>query len=109
MEHQNGGAGESRPRNSEDTEARSDTYTWGGRGRGGRWKCGQEQGSLWGVTVGRRRGSSVQEGRKGCKSSHGANEEVAGDIGRTQGLSKAHLQEWKGLKLQVETKGILNT
>lgn len=25
------------------------------------------------------------------------------------GLSKAHLQEWKGLKLQVETKCTLNT
>lgn len=31
------------------------------------------------------------------------------EVNMTQGLSKAHLQEWKGLKLQVETKCTLNT
>lgn len=31
------------------------------------------------------------------------------EVSMTPGLSKAHLQEWKGLKLQVETKCTLNT
>lgn len=31
------------------------------------------------------------------------------EVSMTQGLSKAHLQEWMGLKLQVETKCTLNT
>lgn len=35
--------------------------------------------------------------------------EMAGEISTTWGLSKARLQEGKGLKLQVETKCILNT
>lgn len=35
--------------------------------------------------------------------------EVAGAVSMTRGLSKAHLRGEKGLKLQVETKWILNT
>lgn len=53
-------------------------------------------------------GSSVQEGRQRRKYSLEVNK-VAGEVSMTWGLSKAHLQEWKGLKLQVETKRTLNT
>lgn len=72
------------------------------RGLGGavedRRKCEQEQGSLCSVTVGRgsRKLCPGGEGRKGCESSHGANEEVAGDIGRTQGLSRHTCRNGRG-------------
>lgn len=53
-------------------------------------------------------GSSVQEGKKRLQFPLEVSE-LAGEISMTWGLSKARLQEGKGLKLQVETKCILNT